>query len=112
MPPLPDAARAIRVSGADLLLAVACRPRRRSTAIAGMREDSLLVDLRAAPEGGRANEELLRHLSERLGIARDRMRITAGRSARRKCVRVAGGATLDLAQRLAGVLPSGDRSDD
>jgi len=54
----------------------------------------------AAAERGRANAELVSLLAALLDVARDDVRIVAGRSARRKIVDVAGGSGDDVDRRL------------
>lgn len=64
----------------------------------GRHGDAWKVRVAAAPERGRANEELLRHLAERLDLPRDRLEIVSGAGSRRKTV-AAAGLTLDEAEQ-------------
>jgi uncharacterized protein len=74
---------------AVLLLHV--QPRAARTEVVGRHGDAIKIRLRAPPVDGAANDELLRFLAERLGVARSALRLVAGESGRRKRVAVTGG---------------------
>ena len=57
--------------------------------------------VRAPPEDGQANAELLRLVAEALGVAPARVRLTSGATSRRKTVSVEGLAADEAARRLA-----------
>ncbi len=80
----PDARPAV-----VLLLHV--QPRAARTEVVGRHGDAVKIRLHAAPVDGAANEELLRFLAGRLGVARSALRLVAGESGRRKRVAVTGG---------------------
>ncbi len=65
-------------------------PRARATGVAGRHGDALKIRLAAPPVDGAANDELVRFLAERLGVARSAVTITAGHAGRRKTVTIAG----------------------
>ena len=67
----------------------------------GRHGDGWKVRVAADPERGRANEELLRHLAERLDLARDRLEIVSGAGSRRKTVALAGLGHDEAERRLA-----------
>jgi len=48
----------------------------------------LRAALQATPEGGKANDELVRLVAERLGIARSRVELWKGHKSRQKILRV------------------------
>jgi uncharacterized protein (TIGR00251 family) len=78
-------------SGVTLTLAIRVRPHAGRSEILGRRADgSLEVALRAAPEGGRANAELLRLLARALAIPAKDVAIVRGATARAKIVRAIG----------------------
>jgi uncharacterized protein YggU (UPF0235/DUF167 family) len=52
----------------DILVRVKAKPGARVDRVAGLRGDGLLVEVRAAPERGRANEAIARVLAEALGL--------------------------------------------
>ena len=68
----------------------------------GRHGDGWKVRVAAHPARGRANEELLRHLAERLGLPRDRLEIVSGAGSRRKTVALAGLGQDEAERRLAG----------
>ena len=72
------------VGDRDILLRVRAKPGARADRIAGVRGDSLLVEVRAAPERGRANEALTRVLAEALGLRVSAIGLKAGAGSRRK----------------------------
>jgi hypothetical protein len=75
----------------SLGLAVRVIPKSARTEWAGMLADgSWKVKLRAVPEKGRANEELIRFLAEEFGVARTRVEIVAGLTNPHKQIRVRG----------------------
>jgi uncharacterized protein YggU (UPF0235/DUF167 family) len=91
---------------ARLSFAVVVRPRAGRTGILGRRADgALLVALRAAPEGGAANAELVQFLARSLAVPASAVTIVRGVTARAKQVRVEGG-TAAMLSRLAP-LPAG-----
>lgn len=72
-------------------LTVHVRPRAGRTAILGRRADlALEVLVRAPPEGGKANAELIGLLARALGLPRQAFAIVRGSSARTKVVRITG----------------------
>ncbi len=72
-------------------LTVHVRPRAGRGAIGGRRADgSLEVAIRAAPEAGKANAELVVLLARALGVTRDDVVIVRGQTTRTKLVRVTG----------------------
>ncbi len=77
--------------GVTLTFAVRVRPRAGRSVILGRRADgSLEVALRAAPEGGKANAELIRLLAKALAVPASDVAIVRGAAARAKIVRVIG----------------------
>jgi uncharacterized protein YggU (UPF0235/DUF167 family) len=68
----------------DILLRVRAKPGARADRIAGRRGDSLLVEVRAAPERGRANEAVIRVLADSLGIRASAIELKAGAGSPRK----------------------------
>ena len=83
-------------------LVVHVQPRARATAVAGRHGDALKVRLAAPPVDGAANEELVRFVSEVLGVPRRAVAITAGLTSRRKTIAVEGLATADALRLLQG----------
>ncbi len=64
-------------------------PRSASSGIAGeLADGTLRVKVAAAPEKGKANEELCRILAEHYGVARNAVSVVSGHTASLKLVRV------------------------
>ena len=64
-------------------------PRSARVEIAGeMADGTLKIRLKAAPEGGRANEELCGFLAKHFGVVRENVKIVTGATAQRKRVRI------------------------
>jgi uncharacterized protein (TIGR00251 family) len=84
------------------LVAVRVQPRSGRNQIAGERGGRLLVRVAAAPVEGQANRALCKLLAKAAGVARGRVEVVRGASARDKLVRIEGIG----ANELAGLLPS------
>jgi len=80
--------------------AVHVQPRARRTEVAGLHGDAVKVRLAAPPVEGAANEELVRFVAERLGVARAAVRVASGAASRRKVVEVDGVSGADARQAL------------
>jgi uncharacterized protein (TIGR00251 family) len=86
---------------ASVRLRLRVSPGARRTEIVGRHGQGWKVRVTAAPEQGRANDELTRLLAHTLGVPRTSVRVVSGHASRDKVVEVAG---LDLAaieQKLA-----------
>lgn len=68
--------------------------------IVGRLGDAWKIRVNAAPEGGRANDAVLRLLSERLRLARSELQLVAGHTARDKVVELSGISADEAARRL------------
>ena len=68
----------------DIVLRVRAKPGARAERVAGVRGDSLVVEVRAAPERGKANDAVIRVLAEALGIRASSLELKAGHAAPRK----------------------------
>jgi len=66
------------------------QPRAAQTEVVGMHGDAVKIRLKAPPVDGAANEELVRFLAERLGVARADVSLVSGETARAKRLRVTG----------------------
>ena len=65
------------------------------------------VRVGAAPEGGRANEAVLRLLADTLSLPRAAVRLVSGHAARDKIVELAGIAPAQTERRLASAAGAG-----
>ena len=88
-------------------LTIKATPRAAKAGIAGIAMDAageawLAVKVTAPPDGGRANEAVLRLLAKALGVPASACHVAAGASSRWKRVRVAGDPAA-LAERAAAL---------
>lgn len=84
-----------RINGDRLYLDIKAIPGASKTGFAGIRENRLRVRLAAAPEDGRANEELRKFLAGTLGCAKKDAVLVSGEKSRLKTVSVPA-ALLDV----------------
>ncbi len=66
------------------------QPRASKTAVAGMHDGCIKIRLAAPPVDGAANAALIEFIATRVGVARSRVRLVAGASARRKVIEIEG----------------------
>jgi hypothetical protein len=83
-------------------IVVHVQPRARRTEVAGLHGDAVKLRLAAPPVDGAANEELVRFVAERLGVARSAVRVAAGETSRRKTIEVDGVDGEAARRRLLG----------
>ena len=76
-------------------------PRAGKSALAGTRDDAILVRLNAPPVDGAANAELIELLATALGIPKRSIVIVAGERSRRKRVRITGRSPIDVERLLS-----------
>ena len=89
-----------RPEGGQALLQVQVTPGARRDQVVGLANGVLRVQVAAPPREGRANEALVRLLSEALGLAQEDLLLLQGHTSRRKRVRVAGLTPSELERRL------------
>jgi uncharacterized protein (TIGR00251 family) len=82
------------------ILALKIVPRAGRTALAGTRDQAVLVRLAAAPVDGAANAALLAFLADLLQVPRHRLEIVSGGKSRSKRVKVMGMSAATVAARL------------
>jgi uncharacterized protein (TIGR00251 family) len=96
---------AIVDSAEGAILAVRAKPGAGRSELLGAHGDGALkAAVRAAPERGKANAELLALLARALGCARGGLEIVGGEAARQKRVRFRGLGAADLEARLCRAL--------
>ena len=93
-----------RDAAGALLLRVAARPGASRSAVQGLQGDALKVAIRAAPEKGKANKELIAFLAKTLGLRRAQLTLVQGQTSRDKVVRVDGVEQGALEARLRALL--------
>jgi len=79
--------------------------------IVGRHGDAWKVRVTAAPEAGRANEAVLRLLSETLSIPRDSLTLVSGHAARDKTVRLDGVGPAQVERRVSAASDQRPRKD-
>jgi uncharacterized protein (TIGR00251 family) len=91
----------LTASSSGVICVVRVTPRAGRTAIAGVRDEVLLVKLAAAPVDGAANEALVALLADVFGVPRRDVTLVSGHNGRLKRVAVTGMTVSDAAARLA-----------
>jgi len=91
-------------SAAPPLLALRVKPRAKRAGLVGWHGEALKVAVRAAPERGRANEELIEILAAALDLPSSALEIATGATAQDKRVRVAGLDAAELRRRIDAAL--------
>jgi hypothetical protein len=72
------------------VIAIKVIPRSHKNEVVGWENDELKIRIRAVPDKGRANEELIEFLAEYLKIAKSNLVITSGQTSRHKRVLATG----------------------
>lgn len=105
---MPDTRLPVWLEGArgDWRLRIAAQPGASRTEVVGEHDGCLKLRVAAPPVEGRANDELVRFLSQRLSVPKRAVRLVSGAGARRK--RFAIDASLD-ADALREALYQGAR---
>ena len=85
----------------DTIVNVRVIPRASRSAIAGTRDNAILVRLNAPPVDGAANEELIRLLADVLDIAPRNIQIVSGERSRGKRVRISGRTAAEVEHMLS-----------
>jgi len=81
-------------------VAVHVVPRARVSAIVGALGDAVKIRVAAPPVDGAANDELIRFVASRLGVARASVALTGGAASRRKVLKIAGLDGAEIRRRL------------
>ena len=81
-------------------LVVQVQPRASRSEVAGRYGDAVKIRLAAPPVDGAANEELVRFVAELLKVPKSAVTITAGHTAKRKTLEIAG-VTPDAVNEIA-----------
>jgi len=90
----------MEADGPDALIDLKVVPGARRDEVVGSLGDRLKVRTAAAPEGGRANEAVLRLLAQKLGVRRGDLSIESGASSAEKRVRIRGIDVADVRRLL------------
>jgi len=92
------------MTSAAPVLAVRVKPRAKRAGLLGWHGEALKVAVRAAPERGRANEELIDILADALDLPSSALEIAAGATAQDKRIRVTGIDAAELRRRIDATL--------
>ncbi len=76
-------------------------PGARRAHVVGRHGDAWKVRVAAPPEGGRANEAVVRLVAETLSLPRDAVTLVSGHGARDKIIQLAGLDETEIERRLA-----------
>ncbi len=76
-------------------------PKSSRSEIVGEQEDRLKIKIKAPPVDGAANTALITFLAKRLRLPKSSIRITAGKSGRRKTIRLQGAASEEVFKSLS-----------
>jgi uncharacterized protein (TIGR00251 family) len=91
----------VRTDAARARLRVRVAPGATRSAVAGRLGDAWKLRVRAAPERGRANAEVVRLLADTVGVSPRDIRVVAGHTSRDKVVEIEGLSPEDAERRLA-----------
>ena len=91
----------IRETTKGVLLPVRAVPRASKNEIQGVHGDALKVRLQAPPVEGKANQALVRFLSDVLDISRSQISVASGETGRNKTVLITGLSKTELLKRLS-----------
>jgi uncharacterized protein len=80
----------VRKTDTGVVFRIRVVPRASRSGIAGVQGDALKLRITAPPVEGKANEECIRLLAERLAVKKTQVTIIAGHTSRTKTVAVAG----------------------
>jgi len=95
------------------IICVRVKPRARRAGLLGRHGDGIKVAVRAAPERGRANRELVDLLAGVLGVPAEALEVVAGATSQDKRLRVRGISGEEVRRRLdaaLGAAPPGEKA--
>ena len=81
-----------------MILKVKIIPKSKVNRILGFEEDILKIRIKASPEKGKANKELIRFIAKSLSIAQSRITIISGHTSRLKKLQIEDISKKDLTQ--------------
>lgn len=97
----------VTATATGVRLSVHVQPRASQSEVVGRHGEAIKLRIAAPPVDGAANAAVIELLSERLGVPRRTIRITAGTSDRRKTVEIDGITPETVRQRLGFVFGTG-----
>ena len=81
------------------LIDIHVQPGARKTEVMGLYGDAIKIKVAETPERGIANDALVEFIAERLGLAKNAVKLVHGRTGRRKTIAIEG-MTGDMARQL------------
>lgn len=87
-------------------LSIYVKPLSRETKLLSESDGTLTMYVTAPPEKGKANREIVKWLSKRLGVSSSQVRIVAGAHSNKKVIEIIGVNDAELA-RILGISKSG-----
>lgn len=87
-----------------VLVPVHAQPRAKRSAVVGVHGERLKVAVTAAPEKGKANEEIIEVLADALKLKRSQIALSAGAGSRQKTFVVSGVEPDELRRRIEACL--------
>jgi len=85
---------------AGLRLRVRVQPRASRTRVVGVRGDALAIAVQAPPVDGAANTAVVALIADWLGVAKSRVEVVRGETARAKTLAISGEPAPELLRRL------------
>jgi hypothetical protein len=95
-----------------MLLAVKVVPKASKSEIVGWENDVLKIRIKAVPEKGKANEELIDFLSETLDIPKSHISLVGGKTSRNKKVKLDGISSDAFQEKIKAILTNRERKTD
>lgn len=92
----------VEESASGVRFRVRVQPRASKTELGGGHGDAIRIRVAAPPVDGEANEELVRFLAKKLGVAKAAISIVSGESGRDKLIEVSGARVADVHVALGG----------
>ena len=92
----------VEESASGVRFRVRVQPRASQTELAGAQEDAVRIRIAAPPVEGEANDELIRFLSKKLGVAKSAITIVSGEGSRDKLIEVSNARVADIREALGG----------
>ena len=90
--------------GDSVHLPIRVIPRAGRTAVAGLRQDAVLIRLASAPVDGAANDELIAFVATLLGVPKRQISIAHGERSRTKRVAITGLTVAQIESKLSAIL--------
>ena len=90
----------IEQRGSTVRVRVRVQPRASRTEVAGEYDGALKVRVAAPPVDGAANDELVRFIARRVGVAQSRIRIVSGDAGRSKILEIEGADVTSVRRAL------------